>query len=168
LQKRGAPHFHLLCFDLPFISIDWVQSMWYSILKTPTSLQYGNAVDLQIIRSIGGKSLIMSYVSKYIGKPSGNGNREGSKKLGRIWGYWNLEDEKPIECVLFEKEAEILATRVMSMWSKKYYIPDDLTRCTLFGEEMGTGEFQETVKREAEKITREYRAKPTNSLTFAT
>lgn len=168
LQKRGAPHYHILIFDLPYVPVAGIQTIWYDIIKTPEELRYGNACDLQTVKGDGGKSLIMSYVAKYAAKLSEDYEGMTPVKLGRIWGCWNIEDEKPIKCVLWDIEAEEIANRVMGMWSKKYYTPDDLTRCTLFGEELGTGQFQATLKRVIEEVCAEYRVKPTKHVEFAT
>jgi len=168
LQKRGAPHFHILIMDCPYIPITDIQNIWYSVTKTPISLQYGNGCDIQTVKGDGGKSLIMSYVAKYAAKlPEENPNIENGK-LGRIWGYWNIDEPKPIKCVLFEREAEEVAQLVMGMWAKKYYTPDDLTHCTLLGEELGTGAFQTTVKRIVENVVAKRRYKKDNRVVFAT
>lgn len=146
LQKRGAPHFHILYLDLPFIPVKDLQFLWYEILHTPEEQRFGNALDLKPIRTKEAHGKVMAYVSKYVGKLENYDGWEEKPKIGRIWGKWNLEEEPRVECELTEREAIAVAEKVRSMWAANYYTPDDLSRCTLFGEELGTGEFMDTVK----------------------
>jgi len=91
-QKRGAIHFHLLAFNMPF----WD---WKEILATWKRITHQRVarIDVQLIRSRKG---VMYYVSKYIGKvdkkhgstffispPYLHGGRKWRK--GRYWGYHN-------------------------------------------------------------------------------
>lgn len=91
-QARGAIHFHLLCFDLPY----WE---WKEILATWKRITGQNVarIDVRLVRSRKG---VMSYVSKYIAKvaekglktffihpPYLHGYRRWRK--GRFWGYHN-------------------------------------------------------------------------------
>ena len=167
-QKRGAPHFHLLVFDYPFIDLDRVQTIWYDILKTPPSQRYGNAVDVKHVKGDGNKSLIMSYVSKYVAKTSGPSAGEIPSSVGRVWGYWDIVEEDPIECEIWDYEAVDIAGQVMSMWSKHYYTPEDLTLGSLFGEELGTGNFQATVKKIVLSVSERKRGKFGKKVTFVT
>jgi len=91
-QKRGALHFHLLCFNLPYWDWKEVLSAWKAC-----SGQLVARIDIQLIKSRKG---VMYYVSKYIAKvdkghrktffispPYLHGGRKWRK--GRFWGYHN-------------------------------------------------------------------------------
>jgi len=90
LQDRGAPHFHILFFDLPYIRKETVQEMWAEIIK-----QERPFTRIEAVRSWNG---IMSYCSKYIAKPQEPVSREGDDgfiyltylhDMGRVWGIFN-------------------------------------------------------------------------------
>lgn len=168
LQKRAAPHFHILYLDMPFIPVDTLQSSWYDIIKTPPELRYGNGLDLKAVRGSSSHKQIMAYVSKYIGKVERYDDWEEKPKIGRIWGYWNLKEEPFLECELSEFECKEVAKRVMSMWAKNYYTPADLSLCTLFGEEMGSGEFMSAVRDIILAVSERSRGKFGKKVTFVT
>jgi len=91
-QERGAIHFHLLLFNLPFIKQAVVQRVWEACTREEKSI-----VD---IRLASGARRIISYISKYISKPT---EGEGLTSLedvpyqhaprddisGRVWGWLN-------------------------------------------------------------------------------
>ena len=93
-QERGAPHFHLIFFNLPFIcKLTW-QYWWEEITGTPEPF-----TRVEMIRSHKG---VMSYVSKYIAKlPEAGDSGFNSlsylhaykllfgENIGRVWGIFN-------------------------------------------------------------------------------
>jgi len=92
--QRGAVHFHLLFFNLPFIPQDELQELWTRCTGEDRSI-----VDIRLVKT---RKHAMKYVSKYIGKVSDDPaitslehspywNREGRKSIGRCWGYINAE-----------------------------------------------------------------------------
>jgi hypothetical protein len=168
LQKRGAPHYHILILDCPYIQVEDIQNLWYSVTKVPDTLRFGNAVDMVTVRGDGSRSRVIAYISKYLAKAYIPDVGDKSIKLGRVWGYWNIEEEPAIECELDDYEARVVSDTVRSMWSKNYYTPDDPTRCTLFGEELGTGEFMTTVKGVIERVTASHRGRFGKVITFDT
>lgn len=168
LQKRGAPHFHLLYLDLPYIPVGQLQDLWYGILGTPTGQRFGNALDLKAVRGKDGHQIVMTYVSKYVGKVEDYSDWDEKPKIGRIWGYWNLKEEPSIECELTVEESKIVGELVRSMWAKNYYTPDDITHCTLFGEEMGSGEFMTTTVEIIRRVTSLTRRSKNKEVTFVT
>lgn len=168
LQERGAPHFHILYLDFPFIPVATLQSLWYDIIHTPQELRFGNGLDLRAVRGSTSHKQVMAYVSKYVGKVEKYDNWEVKPKIGRIWGHWNLKEEPFLECELSQSECKEVATKVMSMWAKNYYTPDDLSMCTLFGEEMGTGEFMRTVTAIILSVTERHRGPFGKKVTFVT
>lgn len=91
-QKRGAPHFHILFYNLPFIPRRYWQGWWKRIVNK----YIGNdepRVDIQVVRSRRG---IMFYVSKYIAKADAPDPVGGCYFIyvayphtGRFWGFHN-------------------------------------------------------------------------------
>lgn len=118
LQKRGAPHFHIIFFDLPFIAKKEIKKMWGEItgrrwrkarkdfakvtavrrvrkLKAVAALKKYPFTRIEAIRSWNG---IMNYCSKYLAKVTPTpvlGENDGFIYLsylhgmGRVWGIWN-------------------------------------------------------------------------------
>lgn len=91
-QQRGAPHFHLICFRLPWIDQKELQERWERCTKQARSIAH-----ITLIRSKRG---VMAYVSKYIAKrdrsqdstslDSPTYQHEGAdESVGRHWGYVN-------------------------------------------------------------------------------
>jgi len=91
-QERGAIHFHLLCFNLPYWPQKALGEVWTRITRETAS-----RVDIRLVRSRRG---VMYYVSKYIAKVDAKGGKtsfiqvpylHGYKKWrkGRFWGYHN-------------------------------------------------------------------------------
>jgi hypothetical protein len=81
-QDRGAPHFHLMVWGVPFMPAEWLAKVWYEIVGSgdPRHLKAGTSVERA--RSFKG---VMCYAGKkYLGKevqlPRGWG------KVGRFWG----------------------------------------------------------------------------------
>lgn len=168
LQKRGAPHFHVLYLDFPFIPVDTLQSLWYDIIKTPPEQRFGNGLDLRAVRGSTSHKQVMAYVSKYVGKIEDYEDWEEPPKIGRIWGHWNVEEEPCVQCELSEYEAKIVSEAVRSTWERNYYTPDDPTLCTLFGEELGTGNFQTMVKNIILAVSEKSRGKFGKKVSFIT
>ncbi len=91
--KRGAIHFHLLCFNLPYWKQSEVQKTWEECTNEKRSI-----VDIRLIH---GARSIMAYVSKYIAKvdektttslDDGSYQHEGREPaLARFWGWINKE-----------------------------------------------------------------------------
>lgn len=59
-QERGAFHFHMLFFNLPYIPQAELQTIWTACTRESLSI-----VDIRLVKS---KKAAMSYVSKYIAK----------------------------------------------------------------------------------------------------
>lgn len=91
--KRGAIHFHLLCFNLPFWKQKDLQKTWEECTQETMSI-----VDVRLVH---GARSVMAYVSKYIAKvddeeitslDDGSYQHEGREPaLSRFWGYINKE-----------------------------------------------------------------------------
>jgi len=93
-QERGAIHFHLLTFGMPYWSQKQIQYAWECCTGEDRSI-----VHVKLLR--GGKKQAMAYVSKYIAKNSpvptsldnaaySHGEGEATEEdPGRFWGYIN-------------------------------------------------------------------------------
>ena len=91
-QERGAIHFHLLVFNLPFWKQHEIQATWEDCTEEDKSI-----VDIRLVH---GARSIMAYVSKYIAKPDERSEipsledvsyQHGSAGglVGRFWGWIN-------------------------------------------------------------------------------
>lgn len=86
-QKRGAWHFHMIVFNLPFFPIETLLEWWREITGQPTITQ----CDIQVIQSA---KKARSYVAKYCGKADTGSldyltNLPGYSLPGRFWGIEN-------------------------------------------------------------------------------
>jgi len=93
-QDRGAIHFHMLLFKMPFWKQREAQKVWEECTREGRSI-----VD---IRLVSGARSVMAYISKYIAKkddrteiPSLDDepyrHATGEPVAGRFWGYINKE-----------------------------------------------------------------------------
>jgi len=89
---RGAIHFHLLVFNLPYWKQKDIQKTWTRCTGEDRSIVH--------VKLLWGRRAAMIYVAKYIGKmPESTGITsldvspyqavEGKKSIGRCWGYIN-------------------------------------------------------------------------------
>jgi hypothetical protein len=98
-QKRGAPHFHQLWFNLPYVDFEKLRTMWSEIISDYVDDQLP-FVRIERVRSRRG---IMFYVGKYVAKmpdePVDDGSDGESEQslfnpvpylhAGRWWGIHN-------------------------------------------------------------------------------
>jgi hypothetical protein len=94
-QRRGAPHFHLMVFNMPFVKQKLLQETWEACTREPMSIVH--------IKSVKNRKHAMQYVSKYVAKVSEDNfdipaespsldipsYLHADEKQGRIWGYVN-------------------------------------------------------------------------------
>lgn len=62
-QERGSIHYHLICFNLPFVPQAELQKVWTKCTEEELSIIH--------IKLLNSKKAVMSYVSKYIAKRDG-------------------------------------------------------------------------------------------------
>lgn len=70
-QQRGAPHFHLICFNLPFLPYDDLSIMWKEIIGDEycdNSLPGVVRPPFTRIEAIRSQRRLMRYASKYVAK----------------------------------------------------------------------------------------------------
>lgn len=113
-QRRGAPHFHLLVFGVPFIPHDWVARAWYDVVGSndPRHLKAGTEIKrVRRFRSV------IAYAAKYIGKEQSRG---AARTDGRVWGIVG-RDSLPIEIVAVEVpvKAWYSIRRTLRKWVEK-------------------------------------------------
>jgi len=91
-QKRGAVHFHLLCFGLPYVRKESIQRAWGEI--TSQSLPFTR------IEAVRSRKKALVYVCKYMAKTADKTsgfnyapypNASQSIWTGRIWGIRGYE-----------------------------------------------------------------------------
>lgn len=81
LQKRGAPHFHILVWGVPFLPIADIRAMWAAVIgyEGPERLQ----IQIERMRSWRG---VMAYASKYIAKVTRSAPGAGGAPVGARGG----------------------------------------------------------------------------------
>lgn len=102
-QTRGAPHFHLILFNMPFLPRKTLKEWWGEILGKDY-LDYSKNVSEAPrcdIRAVRNARKAMYYVSKYTAKAdSGVGGSVGlfndayltvNRETGRFWGVFNKD-----------------------------------------------------------------------------
>ena len=67
LQKRGAPHFHLILFNLPYLGFEQLRRWWEEIIGWNQERESVPHVFVRIER-IDSMKKLMCYVSKYCAK----------------------------------------------------------------------------------------------------
>lgn len=86
-QQRGAIHFHVLFFKLPYIDQAKLQEEWIECTREPLSIVH--------IRLVSNKKHMMHYVSKYVAKASPEKSSTSldidayRHETGRHWGIFN-------------------------------------------------------------------------------
>jgi hypothetical protein len=78
LQKRGAPHFHLLVLGVDFIPHGWVALAWWDVCGRISIEHLKAGTEVRRVKSY--KQCVW-YVSKYLAK-----GEEVEAELGRRWG----------------------------------------------------------------------------------
>lgn len=86
LQDRGAPHFHLLAFNVHRIPHEWLAETWYRIVASadPQHLVAGTHVD-----RVRNWRHMRAYIGKYLAKVEMN--MRVATGFGRVWGILNRE-----------------------------------------------------------------------------
>lgn len=94
-QERGAPHFHILLFNIPFMPIEKIREWWEEI---NADLMDGDPIQIDI-KKLRNARRVMAYVSKYSAKLEEHQFRHYDADLflddgvylhaGRLWGVHN-------------------------------------------------------------------------------
>ncbi len=116
-QKRGAVHFHLMFFSLPFWKIESIRSVWGEIIG-----EENPQIHIETIRSRRGSTF---YVSKYVAKV-GDDALVSLTNLpylheGRHWGYFNKPEIPMQELIIFEVLGDLKAFWDLRRAIDRYY-----------------------------------------------
>ena len=148
-QERGAPHFHLLIMDAPWICKLWLSHAWYNCVKSGDRkhLIYGTRIEAVAKKGENGK--VFAYLGKYLGKVDNKERENKNEWSGRYWGKWNIEKEGPIEIeVDYGEIVRAVSVVVSSRGSNKAFTPRDVARCRVFGGSVGSGNVRDAVIRQ--------------------
>jgi hypothetical protein len=81
-QKRGAPHFHLIVWGVPFLPKEWLAQAWFEVVGTKERDHLAAGTSVERARSFRG---VMCYAGKkYLGKEVEL--PPGWDAVGRFWG----------------------------------------------------------------------------------
>lgn len=154
-QERGAPHFHIMYLDAPFIPIhDWCW-LWKCVCKSYDMAHELLGVDVKLVTGNSEKNLIASYLSKYVGKLDQSEVRNGSNKTGRYWGRWNIEESDPTKIEVRSWQAELIVAELLrSRGDGERWEPADRTMCTLFGNSLGSDRYSQRVRKIVDEVKR--------------
>lgn len=79
-QRRGAPHFHILLFNVVWLDRHWLARAWFQVVDSGDPLHLKAGTRVEFIRSWKG---VMHYASKYVAKVVG---LPDGCDPGRFWG----------------------------------------------------------------------------------
>jgi hypothetical protein len=141
-QKRGAPHYHIMYLDAPFIPIrDWCE-LWHDVIHSNDPAHLINGVDVKLVTGGSESALVASYLAKYVAKVDDRLSDCMRVKIGRWWGKWNIKEEQPIEVECLDYQAGQVVDRLINARKKQAWYPVDNTLCSVLGETMGTNDFR--------------------------
>lgn len=92
-QKRGAPHFHILLFGLPYLAARWVAATWYRVVGSGDRLHLKAGTEVRRCKTW---NHVTSYAAKYVAKVT---DETGVDFPGRFWGVFQA-DNLPIEVIV--------------------------------------------------------------------
>ena len=141
-QERGAPHFHLILLDAPFICRWWLSKAWVDSNDTKSMLNFRYGTNIKGIALKGDTQKIINYVCKYAGKVEEHERNEGNEWCGRFWGKWNYE-EPTADRYIFEpgKAVGVVAGALSLRGNNQTWEPGNVMACRVFGGSVGSSEF---------------------------
>lgn len=89
-QSRGAPHFHILLFNVSWIDRLWCARTWAEVVASGDPLHIKAGTRIERVKSWKG---VMAYAAKYLAKET---RETATGSIGRFWGVFNREG-LPIE-----------------------------------------------------------------------
>lgn len=133
-QKRGAPHFHILCVP-PQVSLAkggsfaaWASTAWADTVAAPEPkeraqhLRAGTGLDYKKGLHADDARRVAMYFSKHSWAGGKDYQHEvpaawlDAGSVGRFWGYWGLRPM--VEVVPVSKEEADFVARTMRRWAK--------------------------------------------------
>ena len=120
-QERGAPHFHLIIYNCPYIKKEWIQKQWGEVIEQDRPFTR--------IESIRSYKHLINYASKYAAKVDDGGFNKGAylaegknvstyqnETPGRVWGVWH-PGQLPMQ-----EEVEVSIPLDGSWWMVRRYL----------------------------------------------
>jgi hypothetical protein len=91
MQKRGAPHFHLLVFGVAFLECCCVAHAWWQIVGSQQASHLAAGTQIKACRRWREAT---GYMAKYMAKPQEEGLTIPDlwKLPGRFWGVWGRKN----------------------------------------------------------------------------
>jgi hypothetical protein len=129
LQRRGAPHFHLLVWGIPRVPISWLSRAWYEIVGSGDErhLRAGTQV-----AGIWNDKKAFFYISKYVAKI---GDDVAAAALGRVWGVRGRQYiPAAVVCIRLTRRQFYEVRRVIRAWVARV-----LRRARMWGRGRGGG-----------------------------
>jgi hypothetical protein len=113
-QKRGAPHYHFIFYNLPYIPKEDLQKAWAEIIGQEywDTSQENIRYPFTRIEMIRNPRQVMAYVSKYVAKHASEGDAVSGfinlpyPHAGRFWGVFNREFLPFAELITMSIQAE--------------------------------------------------------------
>lgn len=153
-QERGAPHFHLLVMDAPFLDKEWLSRSWYEVVGSGDERHLKAGTNIKLVTDAKQCKLVMSYVGKYIGKIDQSTAPKEVEHVGRYWGCWNVKTRPSATVSITAATAYHLVTMLASLSvDAKPFVPSDPIRCAIYGSSPGCGDFANRVMRTLAEIT---------------
>lgn len=115
-QRRGAPHFHLIVFGIPFMPPGWLARAWYEVVGSGDPRHAAAGTEVRRVRNF---RRAVAYAAKYLAKTGdrgGDGGVSAIEGLGRIWG------------VVGRGCLPIRTVRVVLSWRQFWELKRDLRR----------------------------------------
>lgn len=129
-QERGAPHFHIMFFNLPYWKKESVQKVWAECINERGRQPFTR------IEQVNSHKGVMSYVSKYIAKlPEGGDSGFNSptylhayqqmfgKEIGRVWGYFQRQNLPWAERFYYERDLNPVEYAKFRWLAMQHYPP---------------------------------------------
>lgn len=142
-QKRGAPHYHLILFDPPWVDKAWVSKAWYEVVKSGDERHLAAGTNVLAFSAVEDFRVISAYVAKYAAKETRQVAKVDYGKTGRHWGKWNIKKEDPICFKMDSREVQSIAVELFSSrGSADTWRPSDYRNATILGDSMGCNSFR--------------------------
>jgi hypothetical protein len=145
-QRRGAPHFHLMLFDAPFIDRSWLSLAWFRCVGSWDWKHLKAGTNIEGVHGAGETARVVAYVSKYMAKVYVRQSTSGSDTIGRVWGIWNKGRNETTTIEIDRSLAAHLYTFVCyRMEGRRDYIPREWDHCTIYGDRIGSDDFRSRI-----------------------
>lgn len=132
-QERGAPHFHVLIYGLPFLPVQRACSWWHAITEEASSQHAKAGLDLEGV-GVNGDGKLQAYLAGYMGEKYESWPG-GVEDVGRWWGCLGRDclpyaDWDDARIYLTSSDAKALIVDLLDRWGSDLdVIPPALTVC---------------------------------------